>query len=525
MNKRLLPLLGGLFLSVTAVAQSSNDALLYSPMQPLGTARTQALGGVGVGLGGDYSSAHLNPAGIGVFKTGEFMLSAGVGITNTTSNYLGNNKLDNTGNKTNFQIPNIGVVFAMNKGNGPDRWNNVSVSVGVTRLANYNSKTAIAGVNMNSSYSNSWVDGLHGANLSYYETGDPIGASLAYNSLLIDTIRVNGDPTNLNAFSLADPKRPIGGALTAGITQRGTITKEGGLNEFAIGVGGNYGDRLYIGGSLVAPSINYQETFSWSEDDRDNSKTNYFGYFDYNKYIKRTGLGIGAKLGVLYKISDRFRLGGAFHTPVFYSIHDSYSADMVTNTENYAGEVSVNSGQLTNDGGPQLFDYNYVTPLKLLAGASFFFGDITDPKKPQGFISADYEYVNQASAKFKMSSDRDYERMLNNNISAIYKSASNIRVGAELKFLSLYAIRGGFAAYGNPYSSDSYNAGTDATTTVLSGGLGLRSKGLYVDLTYSLAQSSYRYRPYITADPANTPSAAIVDYNRSNIMMTVGFKF
>jgi folate-dependent tRNA-U54 methylase TrmFO/GidA len=42
MIKRLYPLLGGLFISVTAMAQSSNDALLYSPMQPHGTARTQA---------------------------------------------------------------------------------------------------------------------------------------------------------------------------------------------------------------------------------------------------------------------------------------------------------------------------------------------------------------------------------------------------------------------------------------------------------------------------------------------------
>lgn len=527
MNKRLFPLLGGLFLSATAMAQSSNDALLYSPMQPHGTARTQALGGVGVGLGGDYSSAHINPAGIGIFKTGEFLISAGVGITNTTSNYLGNNKQDNTGNRTNFQVPNIGVIFATNFNNGTNTWNNVTFSLGVNRLANYNSKQAIAGVNAVSSYSNTWVEQLQGASLKYFEGGDPTGASLAYQGLLIDTLNRGG---GLIPVSFADPRRnkidPRLDPLTGGVTQRGTLTKEGGMNEYAFAVGGNYGDRLYIGASVVLPSINYKETFSWSEDDRDaNNHTNYFNYFDYNKYIKRTGLGIGGKLGLLYKVSDRFRLGAAFHTPTYFSIHDSYSGDIHTDTENFGHEASVYSDQLTNDGGPQLFDYNYVTPMKFLGGASFFFGDLTDPKKPQGFISADYEYVNQSSAKFKIRDDKQYERILNDNISAIYKSVSNFRVGAELKLASLYAIRAGFANYGNPYSNDAYNAGADGSTNVFSGGVGFRSKGLYLDLTYSYAESSYKYRPYTTADAATTPAAAAIDYNRSNIMMTVGFKF
>ncbi|GEP88382.1 hemin receptor [Chitinophaga terrae (ex Kim and Jung 2007)] len=496
-------------------------------MQPHGTARTQALGGVGAGLGGDYSSAHINPAGIGIFKTGEFFISAGVGITNNTSNYLGNNQLDNTGNRTNFQIPNIGVIFATNFNSGPDRWNNVTFSLGVNRLANYNSKMAIAGVNAVSSYSNIWVEQLQGASLNYFEAGDPTGASLGYQSLLIDTVRQAGG--GLGALSFADPRRnqtdPRIGPLE-GVTQRGTLTKEGGMNEYAFAVGGNYGDRLYIGASVVLPSINYKETFSWSEDDRaENNQNNYFGFFDYNKYLTRTGLGIGGKLGLLYKVTDRFRLGAAVHTPTYFSIHDSYSGDIHTNTENFGGETTVYSDQLTNDGGPQLFDYNYVTPMKLLAGASFFFGDLTDPKKPQGFISADYEYVNQASAKFKIKDDRQYERMLNDNISAIYKSVSNFRAGAELKLASLYAIRAGYAYYGNPYSNDYYNAGADGSTNVFSGGVGVRTKGLYVDLTYSYAESAYKYRPYTTANAETTPAAAAVDYNRSNIMMTIGFKF
>ncbi|MFY0254596.1 hypothetical protein ACDQ55_11645 [Chitinophaga sp. 30R24] len=525
MIKRLYPLLGGLFVSITAAAQSSNDALLYSPMQPYGTARTQALGGAGVGLGGDYSSAHINPAGIGMFKTGEFFFTAGVGITNTSSTYLGNGSADNTGNKTNFQLPNIGVVFANNRASGASSWNNFTFSLGMNRMANYNSKIAIAGVNLNSSYSNIWVDQLQGQSLKYFSYGDETGASLGYQSFLIDTLTTS---KGFGGLSFADPRRNAPGTspMPDGITQRGTLTKEGGLNEYAFAMGANYGDRLYIGATITIPSINYKETFSWSEDDRqETNHNNQFGYFDYNNYLKRNGIGIGAKIGIIYKISDRFRLGGAFHTPTYYSLHDSYAADITANTEDFGGEVYVNSNQLTEDGGPKLYDYNYVTPLRLLGGASYFFGDITNPKKLQGFITADYEYVNQSSAKFKMSDDRAYERALNSNISAIYTSVSNVRVGAELKFASLYAVRAGFAAYGNPYSNDAYNAGADASSKVYSGGLGIRSKGIYADLTYSYAQLTSNYRPYVTEDASITPPPATIDYNRSNILLTVGFKF
>ncbi|PSL46488.1 hypothetical protein CLV51_103467 [Chitinophaga niastensis] len=521
MIKRLYPLLGGLFISVTAMAQSSNDALLYSPNQPIGSARAQALGGAGVGLGGDYSSAHTNPAGIAMFKTGEFLISAGVGISGNTSMYQNNNTADNKGSRTNFQLPNIGVIFATNKHSGSSSWNNITFSIGMNRLANYNNKFAIAGYNNVSSYSDSWVDDLVGQNGDAYKSGFPLGASLAYQTYLIDQY-TNPTTGKIEPLSKASPTRQVGGPIA--LQQRGTIETEGGLNEYAFAVGGNYGDRLYIGASVALPSINYKETLTWSEDDASSNHNNDFNYFDYKKYLKRTGLGIGAKFGILYKVTDRFRLGAAIHTPTFYSMHDSYTADMTADVEGTRGVTSYSSNDILN-GYPKENDYNYTAPFRAMGGASYFIGDITDPKKTQGFITADYEYVNQSSGKFKMSNDRNFESELNGNISAIYKSVSNVKVGAEVKFLSLYAVRAGFAAYGNPYSSDSYNAGVDASRKVYSGGLGIRNKGIYADLTYSYTQGKDRYQPYTVVDAGYTPKAATLDYTRSNIIMTVGFKF
>ncbi|MBS0031443.1 OmpP1/FadL family transporter [Chitinophaga sp. 22321] len=519
MIKRLYPLLGGLFISVTAMAQSSNDALLYSPMQPHGTARTQALGGTGVGLGGDYSSAHLNPAGIAIFKTGEFHISGGVAITQNISTYLGNGSLDNKGNRSNFQLPSLGLVMATNKNDGKSTWNNISFSLGIERLANYNNEITIAGNNKKSSLSDVWVDDIF----------DGSDATRALGTDLSDATGLTQDyqpPTgNKQPMSLASPSRQIGGLLPAGIQQRGTLKTEGGLNEYTFAIGGNYGDRLYIGASINLPSINYKETLSWSEDDADEAnKTNSFGYFDYYKNLKRTGLGFGGKIGILYKVSDHFRLGGTFVTPTWYSIHDSYTSELYSDIEDGAGEVPAKSVDGTN-GYAVEYDYGYTAPLRAAAGASYFFGDLSQPKTTQGFITADYEYVNQSSGKFRMSDNKGTENSLNNNIGAIYKSASNIRAGAEVRFQAMYAVRLGFAAYGNPYSNDGYNAGVDASRKVYSGGLGFRNKGFYADATYSYTQGKDRYQPYTVFDAAYTPKAAALDYTRSNIMLTIGFKF
>ncbi|NLR80445.1 OmpP1/FadL family transporter [Chitinophaga eiseniae] len=518
MIKRLYPLLGGLFISATALAQSSNDALLYSPLQPHGTARTQALGGAGVGLGGDYSSAHINPAGIAVFKTGEFLISGAVNINNNTSTWLPNPNGDKTtGNRSNFQVPNIGVIFATNKNSGRSTWNNITFSLGMDRLANYNNQIAIAGRNSNSSYSDSWVDDIFSGN----KATQALGTDLGFSTGLIADFQPTGGGSK-EPMSLASPKRQIGNLPS--VDQRGTLKTEGGLNEYVFAIGGNYGDRLYIGASLNLPSINYKESLTWSEDDVSKAPNNNFSYFDYYKNLKRTGLGIGGKVGILYKVTDRFRVGGTFVTPTFYSLHDAITSELYSDVEDGKKEVSAFSVDQTN-GYAVESDYNFTAPLRAAAGASYFFGNLQDPRSTQGFITADYEFVNQASGKFRMSDDKGTQNLLNNNINAIYRSTSNLRAGAELKFMSMYAVRAGFAWYANPYSNDAYNAGIDASRKVYSGGVGFRNKGFYADATYSYTQGNDRYQPYTVYEASLSPKAASLDYTRSNIMLTIGLKF
>ena len=98
------------------------------------------------------------------------------------------------------------------------------------------------------------------------------------------------------------------------------------------------------------------------------------------------------------------------------------------------------------------------------------------------------------------------------------KSITPYRAGGELKFTTIM-VRLGAAYYGNPYQDIHGEKGSKLN---LSGGLGYRNKGVFVDLTYVHAitkdvQFAYRLAnaPYFGANVKNSAN---------NILLTIGFK-
>ncbi len=79
-------------------------------------------------------------------------------------------------------------------------------------------------------------------------------------------------------------------------------------------------------------------------------------------------------------------------------------------------------------------------------------------------------------------------------------------------------VRLGGAYYGNPYS----DAALSSNITQLSGGLGYRNKGVFVDLTYAHILNKDVNFPYRIQDKANT--FATYNNTRGNLMLTLGFK-
>ncbi|MCU0323509.1 MAG: hypothetical protein MUE72_13915, partial [Chitinophagaceae bacterium] len=131
-----------LFIGISSFAQTPDEALRTAWYTFNGSARNMATGGVMGSLGGDITAAHVNPAGLGFFKTSEFVLSLGNNFNNNKFGYRGK---DSLATKNNFNYGTMGVVFGTPHNKRYSKWASSAFSISVNQLANYNNKTSFKG--------------------------------------------------------------------------------------------------------------------------------------------------------------------------------------------------------------------------------------------------------------------------------------------------------------------------------------------------------------------------------------------
>jgi hypothetical protein len=160
----------------------------------------------------------------------------------------------------------------------------------------------------------------------------------------------------------------------------------------------------------------------------------------------------------------------------------------------------------------------------MMVSGSYVFNEIEDVRKQKGFLTADIEYVNHKGSSFYSANenpttdDKSYYQSLNNVIKNQYKGNFNFRLGSELKFNTLMT-RLGFAYYTNPYQDKEIKA----RQMLLSGGVGYRHHGIFIDLTYVYSIKKDVNFPYRLEDRSNT--FATIDNKQGNIILSVGCKF
>ena len=503
-----------LLVPVTLFAQFPEDALRYGYPVMGGTARNMAIGGAMGSLGGDLTAAHINPAGIGLYKNSEIVISPAFQFGKYNYNYLDESS-SSKGN--NFLYGTTGFVTGSQNARHRKATSS-AFSLSVNQTANYNSNISYQGNNNFSSWSEQYLEQLVRDNVNTFdqlEFGYPLGSSLAFWTFLIDTI-ANG--SNIGGYqSLV----PVGGNGSQFINQVNQIETRGAAHEISLAFANNYNDKFYLGGSLNFPIYSYKQDQTYREEDLSGDNNNDFSYFEYKGFTKTSGFGLNAKIGIIGKPIDRLRLGLAFHTPTIGGMTDTYSASITAQTENYTvlpQPQTKTSGELS--GGDIQYEYNLTTPLRVIGSASFVINEVKDVKKQKGFITADIEYVNHNGTRFSEVNEEDasYYDALNEVIKERYKGAFNFKVGGELKFEKVMA-RAGFASYGNPYSDIT---GLKANRTMLSGGLGYRHFGMFIDLTYVHSFIGDSHIPYYLSDKPNPLAEA--DNSRGGLMLTVGFK-
>lgn len=526
MNLRRLALgLTIALLASTNVANAQNelDAFRYMTPGPVGTARSLGMAGAFSAVGADFSATSLNPAGLGLYRKSEFMLTPALRLINNGQTYLDQSA---NSNYNRFGFSNVGYVYAdrVSKWNPETRTREESekglksyaFSIGFNQTAQLGRTTDISAYNSQNSitqYFASLANGLTAAQLD----ADNTYAGQAWWAYAIDTSGTDGNY--------------IGAADGGNVQQTLNITELGRTNEWTVGFAGNANDRLYFGGAIGIQDLRYQTEMVFQEEDTKdlhnswaNDSTPYTSSTFTNGFSTR-GSGINLRLGMIAKPVDFIRVGLSVTTPTLINMSDRYYSEI--------------KGYLDGDPNPKFLDdvpegafsYNLTTPFKVTVGAMGLFGK-------RGFISADFDYTDYTTAKFKSSAKPGSSFYYsfhdeNQSIRNLFSGGYNVRVGGELRFGPGRA-RAGYGMYSSILKKEylSYFVyptndikSLKAGKQVFSLGLGIKQKSFYLDLAFVHEASADRRLLYTLQDLSAYSPELIQKISANNIYMTIGFTF
>jgi hypothetical protein len=505
-----------------AFAQNELDAFRYMSPSTVGTARGMGMAGAVSAVGADFSSAYLNPAGLGLYRKSEIMASASLRIIQNDLTYLDQSS-PNGYNR--FGISNFAYVYAdkVAKWNRETRMReeaktgllSYTLSLGFNQLGQFGRNTNISAYNTKSSITEYFASLANGQSVSEIEqdNGYPGQAWWAY---MIDTSSTDGNY--------------IGAANGGNVQQQVQMSEVGRLNEWTIGAAGNISDKLFVGATIGIQDLKYNQNMEISESDPHNVHASWandsipFSSLTFTNGFQTKGTGFNLRIGVIGKPTDFLRIGASVSTPTVLSLTDAYYSQI----EGYLDNDPAAKSKDVPDGA---FNYSLTTPFKATVGGMVLFGK-------RGFLSGDFDYLDYSTGKFKSDgkpgtsyyySFRDENLAIQN----LFSGAYNFRVGGELRFGPGRA-RAGFGNFSSILKKQylSYYSYPNNEVRNLKGGkqvfslgLGLKQKSFYLDLAFVHEVSSNRRLLYTLADPTAYSPELISKISTNNFCMTIGFTF
>ena len=480
-----------------AFAQYQIDALRYSQQQPTGTARTLGIGGASTAVGGDYGSVAVNPAGLGMYQRSEFTFSPGFSSLNANSQGFGSTTTDS---RSNLNVASMGLVFATRRPDDDSNpWRSSTFAIGITRMADFNQSFRYQGR----------PDLRQDIFQRFSENQGGALDDLAYNTYLTDK---DAQGTYI----------PIDFDGTGQLNQGETVQRTGANTQFDLAYGASYQDNLYIGGGIGIISSRYNsENVLTASDPQPVTPVSQedgtsFASLTQRDALETKGSGINARIGIIYKANDAFRIGASVQTPTYFQFTETYNSSLDAKFDKPVpvdGKTYMSANSALD---PNIFDYAVTTPFKATGGAALVIGKF-------GFVSGDVEYVNYSSAHLSNYNNQGNTGLAdfgpdNDAIKNLYTSTVNFRAGAEAR-LDIFRLRAGYAHYGSPYKSSV----ADQSRNYYTVGAGLRQNNFFLDAAGVYSKATMLYSPYSLAD-GKTP-VINVDSNKFTTTITAGFMF
>lgn len=251
-------------------------------------------------------------------------------------------------------------------------------------------------------------------------------------------------------------------------------------SKFTLDFSTSYADRLYLGLGFSFHDVSYNNYVVFDEN------TNGVNYrYDLNGTpYSNQGSGISLSVGAIGKVNDNFRLGLAYHSPVWYSrIEEEFLANLPIRDSLFRYDWYYSEQDRTSNG-------------KLVASAGVVLA------KSLAF-NLDYTYHMNGTTNVR---PKRYfvetNQFLNDNLI----NSSEIRVGAEYR-IDKFKIRAGYNYVQSPWDNFSIDADTGNGNPVrqsvssaiqgdinrISFGLGYDFGGFTLDAAYQFQNQSYKY--------------------------------
>lgn len=436
------------------LGQNEYDALRFSYPLAGGTARSSALAGAFGALGADLSTAATNPAGIGLYRTSEVVISPSLEFNNTNTDHYG---ASTSRSNTRFFLNNAGFVINYGPKEGT-KWQSSSFGLTFDRTRSLNFETEAASPEVPVSIADQFALQAAGTASTSISDAFPFTAGLAWDAYAIDP-----DTNNIDQY--------VSNFREGGTVQQShTIRTRGATGVTNLFFAANYDNRLFVGASIGIATARFERTITHR--DQSNDELHDLQAVSYQEDLSTTGSGIDFKLGAVYRFGDNLRLGGAVHTPTAWSINDAYVSEV---TSNYLpgtspiGETSINA--LSPEGA---FAYRITTPWRFIASGAYIFGK-------NGLLSLEYEHVDLSTSKLRAAADGidGYDFAFENaQIGNRFTTAHQLRAGTEWRFGSLY-VRAGGGLWSDAFNDDDLEAGDDLV--MYAGGFGYRKNQVSID--------------------------------------------
>lgn len=474
MKRLLLILLLVYSLSPIALGQ---DVQRFSERQVMGTARYVGMGGAMTAIGGDPSAVLDNPAGLGLYRRSEIMLTIDETIDKTQQSS------ENQYTRSRFAAPQIAAIWAL--GNMQKQrgliFSNFMISS--HRLANFNRDVVVKGQGMGMLETMCYkTDGLAEQYLQNKPWDDSeIGwlSILGYEAYLIDPLE---DDLWAPAVEFTD------GTLS--------VSETGNYDQYTLSWAGNISHQWYVGVNLNIPTLSYTKRVSHTETDRINSA-------ELKSLYHLSGLGIGGSVGLIYRPIQAIRVGASFHIPTTMSLSVQTESDMYSKVSGQSYEV------LTPASG--VVSTKIASPLRSSVSLAGQIGN-------EGLIAVQYDYTHAPKDK-----ELGFSPM---------EDVHTLRVGAEAQATRGLYINAGYVYESSFLKEDpiwmlSYNEiRTDmdyrytSSTQYASAGIGYRSDAVVAQLAYQYCwQTMHQYATEVQAAAMN------VDTQTHRIVATLAWRF